>query len=116
MSTAARSTRSTVRMADRLRPAAALVAVAGLLGLAACSAEEQPDGGPTVVASFYPLVFVSERVGGPEVQVHSLTPAGSDPHSLELSPAHVVPLSAAGLVVYSPRRPAASGHPAAPPP
>ena len=77
-------------MTDRLRPAAALLAVAGLLGLAACSAGEEPDGGPTVLASVYPLVFVSERVGGPDAQVQSLTPAGSDPHSLELSPAQVV--------------------------
>ena len=88
-------------MTDRLRPAAALLAVAGLLGLAACSAGEQPDGGPTVLASFYPLVFVSERVGGPDAQVQSLTPAGSDPHSLELSPAQVVRLGKADLVVYS---------------
>ncbi|WP_027286905.1 metal ABC transporter substrate-binding protein [Ruania albidiflava] len=88
-------------MTDRLRPAAALLAVAGLLGLAACSAEQESDGGPTVLASFYPLVFVSERVGGADAQVRSLTPAGSDPHSLELAPAQIVQLSQADLVVYS---------------
>ncbi len=86
-------------MTDRLRPAAALVVVAGLLGLAACSAGEH-DGGPSVLASFYPLVFVAEEVGGPAVDVQSLTPAGSDPHSLELSPAQVVQLGEADLVVY----------------
>lgn len=90
-------------MTNRLRPVAALAVAAGLLGLAACAPqhEHQHDGGPSVLAAFYPLVFVAQEVGGPEVSVQSLTPAGSDPHSLELSPAQVVQLSEADLVVYS---------------
>ncbi|WP_147916198.1 metal ABC transporter substrate-binding protein [Ruania zhangjianzhongii] len=88
-------------MTDRLRPAAALVAVAGLLGAAACTPGDTGDGGTSVLASFYPLVFVAEEVGGPEVEVESLTPAGGDPHSLELSPAQIMQLDQADLVVYS---------------
>ena len=100
MTTRVTSTRATTTMTDRRRPAAALGVVAGLLGLVAC-APDTPDGGRTVLASFYPLVFVAEEVGGPDVQVHSLTPAGSDPHSLELSPAQIMQLEQADLVVYS---------------
>lgn len=88
-------------MTDRLRPVAALVAAAGLLGAAACAPGDAGDGGTSVLASFYPLVFVAEEVGGPEVEVSSLTPAGSDPHSLELSPAQVMQFDQADLVVYS---------------
>lgn len=39
-----------------------------------------------VVASFYPLAWVAERVGGQRVRVDNLTPAGAEPHGLELTP------------------------------
>ena len=88
-------------MTELRRPAAALVAAAGLLGVAACAPGDTSDGGISVLASFYPLVFVAEEVGGPDVEVQSLTPPGSDPHSLELSPAQIMELDQADLVVYS---------------
>ncbi|GAA1750273.1 metal ABC transporter substrate-binding protein [Kocuria aegyptia] len=53
-----------------------------------------------VQASFYPLQYVTERVGGDLVQVESLTPAGAEPHDLELSPAAVDGLRTADAVVY----------------
>ena len=54
----------------------------------------------SVQASFYPLQYVTERVGGDLVQVESLTPAGAEPHDLELSPAAVDGLRTADAVVY----------------
>ncbi len=39
-----------------------------------------------VVAAFYPLAEAAERVGGDRVAVTNLTPAGVDPHDLELTP------------------------------
>ncbi|NHT18071.1 metal ABC transporter substrate-binding protein, partial [Cellulomonas sp. IC4_254] len=68
-------------------------------GLAACS----PAGGDDrhdVVAAFYPLQFVAERVGGEHVTVTSLTPPGGESHDLELSPSAVSGLGDADLVVY----------------
>lgn len=40
----------------------------------------------TVVAAFYPVAYAAERVGGSRVQVTNLTPAGAEPHDLELTP------------------------------
>src|SRR5690349_23466110 len=37
----------------------------------------------TVVAAFYPLAFAARELGGANVDVHDLTPAGSEPHDLE---------------------------------
>ncbi len=48
----------------------------------------------------YPLQFVAERVGGDLVTVHSLTPAGAEPHDLELTPKDVAAVEDADLVVY----------------
>ncbi|MEO5778577.1 MAG: metal ABC transporter substrate-binding protein [Arthrobacter oryzae] len=59
------------------------------------------DGAPlTVMASFYPLQYVAEQVGGTLVKVESLTPPGTEPHDLELSPASVASLENAAAVVY----------------
>ena len=53
-----------------------------------------------VVASFYPLQFVAERVGGDQVSVSNLTPAGAEPHDLELTPSDTAMLQDADLVVF----------------
>ena len=54
----------------------------------------------SVVASFYPLQFAAERVGGEHVQVENLTKPGAEPHDLELAPADVGRLAEADLVVF----------------
>jgi zinc transport system substrate-binding protein len=87
----------------RPRPGALLAGgVAALLAVGGCSAPGGgADGGDrlAVLASFYPLQFVAERVGGDDVAVTSLTPAGAEPHDLELSPAQVRAVGAADVVV-----------------
>jgi zinc transport system substrate-binding protein len=40
----------------------------------------------SVVASFYPIAWAVQQVGGPRVSVTNLTPAGAEPHDLELTP------------------------------
>lgn len=68
-------------------------------GLAACSPADADDR-HDVVAAFYPLQFVAERIGGEHVAVSSLTPPGGESHDLELSPRLVAGLGDADLVVY----------------
>ncbi|UNX53528.1 metal ABC transporter substrate-binding protein [Georgenia sp. TF02-10] len=80
------------------------VALAVALPLAACSADAAPDRSPDgkleVLAAFYPLQYLAQEVGGEHVEVSSLTPAGAEPHDLELSPNDVTRLSGAGAVLY----------------
>jgi len=52
------------------------------------------------MASFYPLQYLAEKIGGEHVTVTSLTPAGAEPHDLELSPKTVDALSSADAVIY----------------
>src|SRR3954469_11096795 len=40
----------------------------------------------SVVASFYPIAWAAQQVGGDRVSVTNLTPAGAEPHDLELTP------------------------------
>lgn len=40
----------------------------------------------SVVASFYPIAWAAQQVGGNRVSVTNLTPPGAEPHDLELNP------------------------------
>ena len=76
------------------------LAATTVLALAACSAAQEPAAsGPTVLTSLYPLQYVVEQVAGDHAVVTSLTPAGADPHSLELSPRAAREIGEADAVV-----------------
>ncbi|MEU7851624.1 metal ABC transporter substrate-binding protein [Micromonospora parva] len=53
-----------------------------------------------VVAAFYPLQFLAERIGGDAVRVTNLAKPGAEPHDLELNPSQVGEVSDAELIVY----------------
>jgi zinc transport system substrate-binding protein len=55
---------------------------------------------PTIVAGFYPLYEAASRIGGDQFEVVNLTPAGAEPHDLELTPAEVQRTLGARLVLY----------------
>ena len=93
-----------ILMSKRILAAACAAATA--LALSACSpsastgGKTSKDGTLTVMASFYPLKYLTEKVGGEHVTVTSLTPDGAEPHDLELSPKMVDSLASADAVVY----------------
>ena len=77
--------------------AAALLTVPAL---AACGAQAGDDADLTVVASFYPVAFVSERVAGDLATVDVLSRPGTDAHDLELTPQQIASVQDADVVVY----------------
>lgn len=83
-------------------PVAAALPLA--LVLAACGTAGggagDDDGTLQVLASFYPLQYVAEQVGGDLVSVDNLTPPAAEPHDLELAPSQVREVSTADLVVF----------------
>jgi len=75
-----------------------LAVAAGCAGRA--SASGFSGGKLTVVTAFYPLQFLSERIGGATVTVTNLTKPGAEPHDVELNPRQVAQVADAGLAVY----------------
>ena len=57
------------------------------------------DERTNVAASFYPLAFAAEELGGDSVRVRNLTPPGAEPHDLEATPGDVQDLHDADLVL-----------------
>ncbi len=78
--------------------AAILAAVAALAS--GCGNSTASGNGHEIVAAFYPLAFASEQIVGAGTDVRNLTPAGAEPHDLELTPSDVRAVDDASLVLY----------------
>src|SRR5687768_7453714 len=73
-----------MRMVLNMRTLAALPLLLPLL--AACGSGSGDDSGElSVVASFYPLQYVAQRVVGDQAEVQSVTAPGAEPHDAELT-------------------------------
>lgn len=75
------------------------------MAVSACSSSNAADGGKNgdklkVVASFYPMQYLAEQIGGSHVSVSTLTEPGVEPHDLELKPRQTAELNAAGFILY----------------
>src|SRR4051794_14951358 len=80
-------------------------AVVGALVLTACGSGSSngaagSDDKLSLVASFYPLQWVTEQVAGNHAEVSSLTKPGAEPHDLELAPKDIAEIADGDLVVY----------------
>ncbi len=73
-----------------------LIAAATLAGCGSSSGST----GTKVVAAFYPLAFAAQQIGGEGIDVRNLTPAGVEPHDLELSGSDIRTIADAHLVLY----------------
>ncbi|MDG5807303.1 metal ABC transporter substrate-binding protein [Streptomyces ossamyceticus] len=87
-----------------LIPAAATAAAAlSLTTLSACSTDSAAAGNTDkfdVVASFYPMAFLAEQIGGKYVNVTNLTEPGQEPHDLEISARQTAQLQESDAVLY----------------
>lgn len=77
---------------------AAVAAVGLLAGCGAGGSRRASE--KTVVAAFYPLAFAAQQIAGRGTVVENLTPAGAEPHDLELTPGDVRAVDGAKLVLY----------------
>jgi zinc transport system substrate-binding protein len=67
--------------------------------LGGCGGSGTTGSGQTIVAAFYPIAYAAERIAA-GADVENLTPAGSEPHDLELSPRDVERVREADVVLY----------------
>src|SRR5688572_12596907 len=84
------------------RATAAAVMLAALICGACTSGDDGNDDGgpPRVVVGAYPLRFLAEEIGGDDVRVTNITPAGTEPHDVELTSDDLDRIEDADLVLY----------------
>ncbi|MGW7210055.1 zinc ABC transporter substrate-binding protein [Streptomyces sp. NPDC054837] len=96
--------RHRIPRASRITGLAIAAATAlGLGTLSACSTDSAAAGNTDkfdVVASFYPMQYLAEQIGGDHVNVTTLTEPGQEPHDLELSTRQTAELGEADAVLY----------------
>ena len=92
-------------MNSRQRAFLGVLAVSLLLLLAAgylLSPEASADDGRLrVMATFYPLYYFSEQIGGDRARVEALIPFNSEPHTWEPRPADIVNADKCQVFVYN---------------
>lgn len=92
-----------LRSPRRLIPVAAATAL-GLGALTACGSsaadDKGSDGKLSVVASFYPMQYLAQEIGGDHVDVTNLTEPGQEPHDLEVSAKQRAQLEESDVAVY----------------
>jgi zinc transport system substrate-binding protein len=76
-----------------------LISMAALGVTPGCGGSSESSSGEQVAASFYPLAFAAQELGGESVDVVNLTPPGTEPHDLEPTPSDVRELKSADLVL-----------------
>jgi zinc transport system substrate-binding protein len=54
-----------------------------------------------VVATFYPLAFLSQQIGGDNIEVTQLVPSNTEIHSWEPSASHILAAENADLIVFN---------------
>lgn len=77
-----------------------LILALAIAALTGCGTVPTGEGRQQVVAGFYPLAFLADRIGGDAVSVTTLAQPGTEPHDLELKPSQVIDVAEAGLVLY----------------
>jgi zinc transport system substrate-binding protein len=75
-----------------------VVAIAAIT-VAGCADDANGRDGVQAVAAFYPLAEAARQVGGDVVEVGDLTPAGAEPHDLEVTPDAVDDLEKADVAI-----------------
>jgi len=70
-----------------------------LATVAGCGNEAPADHRTKVVAAFFPLADAARRLGGSTVDVVDLTPPGTEPHDLELTPRRLDRIEDADVVL-----------------
>lgn len=89
----------------RTRIVAAMSALTLALGLASCSdSSDDSKGGSSgklkVAASFYPIQWLTQQIGGDHVDVSSVTPAGTEPHEFEIGTKQIAELNKTKALFY----------------
>lgn len=65
------------------------------------SISETSDQRITVVASFYPVYFFAQQIGGEHANVTNVTPAGAEPHDYEPTPQDIARIENSQLLVLN---------------
>jgi len=77
----------------------AIILILGVVSL--FSASEPKSGKLSIVATFYPLAFLTQEIGGDQIQVTQLVPSNTEMHGWEPQASHILSAEDADIIVYN---------------
>src|SRR5579883_2598969 len=79
------------------------IAVIALVGFGVVTTNQYQSSSAkiSVTASFYPVYFFSQQIGGDKVNVVNITPAGAEPHDYEPTASDIVHIESSRMLVVS---------------
>ncbi|MCW4012050.1 MAG: zinc ABC transporter substrate-binding protein [Candidatus Bathyarchaeota archaeon] len=80
--------------------AIAVALIAGVMLMYPRLQPEEDDSGIKITASFYPLAYFAEEIGGEHVQVSTLIPYNSEVHSWQPSISDIAETEESDLIIY----------------
>ena len=78
-----------------------LLMITGALLVLTASPAEDDSGRINVVATFYPLAYMAQELGGEKVKVSTLIPANAEVHSWSPSPSDILEANQAIIILYN---------------
>lgn len=80
-----------------------LIVVAAVLGafIVGKDRNQQDHNKLQVVASFYPLAYFAQEIGGDKVEVTNITPAGAEPHEYEPTAQDIARIEDSGVLILN---------------
>src|SRR3989344_1898470 len=60
-----------------------------------------PDNRIQITASFYPLFFFAQQIGGEKINAVNITPAGAEPHDYELTAQDIIQIENSKLLIIN---------------
>jgi len=79
----------------------AVIITASAAAFLAFAPQIDRSGKMQVVATFYPLFYLSSQIAGDRADVHTLVPDNVEPHSWEPTPSDLIEVSEADVLVYN---------------
>lgn len=79
----------------------AILAVAGVAWAVTRNSGDEDGDRLSVAASYYPLYEFAKQVGGDQVSVENMTPAGADPHDYEVPARELAQAQDADVFIYN---------------
>jgi zinc transport system substrate-binding protein len=81
--------------------ATTLIIIIAALGVVTLISTPPKQDKLSIVATFYPLAYLCQEIGGDQVQVTQLVPSNTEIHSWEPSASHIVATEDADIIVYN---------------
>ena len=78
-----------------------LIIVISVSAVAFIVTAPKPTDKISIVATFYPLAYLSEQIGGDQVTVTQLVPDNTEIHTWQPSASHIVATEDADIIVYN---------------